>query len=102
MAKRRTSRVIQFRNYREPTVTQGPDAPIPETRQDVLFRIIEQLDAKGPFRKDFSNGEFTSSSLALAYSFADCLKIQVLECPGYTIHKDPVLGIFWRRGGCWD
>lgn len=88
--------------YREPTVTRGPDMPIPETRPDVLKGMLDRLDREGAFLKRYSNGEFTSSSLAIARTEHECKRVQVLECPGYTVHFDAANNVFWRRGGCWD
>lgn len=102
MARRKAARfgwAGGSRGYREPEVKRGEDLLIPETRQEVLSRIIEKLDKDDPFLQQYSNGEFTSSSLTVAYSFEECKKVRVLETPGYTVHKDPILGIFWRRCG---
>jgi len=75
---------------------------IPETRKDVLKKIVAKLDKDGPFLQHYSNGEFTTSSLAIAKTFDECARVQVLECPGYTVHYDEILDLFWRRGGCFD
>jgi hypothetical protein len=83
-------------------VKAGPDMPIPENRPDVLKKINARLDEKGAFLQQYSNGEFTSSSLAIGRTFDECRSVQVLECAGYTIHHDPVLDIYWRKGGCFD
>lgn len=88
--------------YREPSVTQGPDQPIPETRPEVLEKIVERLTTEGAHLQRYSNGEFTVSSLAVGLTFEDCKGVQVLETPGYTVHYDKALGIYWRQGGCWD
>lgn len=89
-------------NYREPVVTRGEDKPIPEDRQEILEKIDRRLDTEGAHLQRYSNGEFTSSSLAVGRTFEDCVSVQVLETPGYTIHYDACLNLFWRRGGCFD
>jgi hypothetical protein len=88
-------------SYREPAVTRGPDKAIPETRQPVLAKILEKLE-KGPFLQQYSNGEFTSSSIAVGLTLEACKGVRVLECAGYTVHYDPVLELFWRHGGSFD
>lgn len=88
--------------YREPTVTLGEPKPMPEKRQDVIDRMLSRLAEQGPFLMQFSNGEFVSSSIALARTFEECAKVRVLEAPGYTVHHDEKLGVFWRRGGSFD
>ncbi len=90
------------RPYREPSVTQGPDQPIPETRPEVLEKIVERLTTEGAHLQRYSNGEITTSSLAVGLTFEDCKGVQVLETPGYTVHFDRALGVYWRQGGCWD
>lgn len=89
-------------SYREPAVTLGTPMPIPEVRSEVLQKIDERLDTKGPFLQEYSNGEFTSSSLAVARTFDECKAVRTLDGAGYTIHHDAVLNIYWRKGGCWD
>lgn len=88
--------------YREPPVTRGADAPLPESRHDVRARLLARLDREGAFRQDYSNGEFTSSSLVVARTMEDALRVAVLEAPGYTVHFDAVNNVFWRRGGSFD
>lgn len=87
--------------YREPAVTLGEPKPMPEARPEVVAMIVERLE-KGAFLQQYSNGEFTSSSIAVARSFEKCKNVQVLECAGYTVHHDVTLAIFWRRGGSFD
>jgi hypothetical protein len=83
-------------------VTAGSDQGIPESRPDVLKKIQERLDAEGSFRQNYSNGEFISSSIAVSRTFEGCKSVQVLECPGYTIHHDVEHDLYWRRAGCFD
>jgi len=85
-----------------PTVVRGADKPIPETRPEILERMVERLTTKGAYLHRYSNGEFTSSSLALGLTLEDCRGVQVLETPGTTIHFDWALGVFWRHGGSFD
>ena len=87
-------------DYRQ--VKAGPDEPIPEDRPDVVDKIKARLDKDGSFLQHYSNGEFTSSSVAFSRTYEGCKSVQVLECPGYTIHHDTALDIYWRRGGCFD
>ena len=105
MASRKRGQVFMGRGhgfgYREPAVTRGEDKPIPENRPEVLQKILAKLQ-EGPFLQQYSNGEFTSSSIAVAKTFEECKNVRVLETPGYTVHFDPVNNLFWRRGGCFD
>lgn len=78
------------------------DLPIPESRPDVLKKIQERLDAEGSFRQNYSNGEFISSSIAVSRTFEGYRGVEVLECPGYTIHHDVEHNLYWRRAGCFD
>lgn len=87
-------------DYRQ--VKAGPDMLIPEARTEILKSIQERLDREGSFLQRYSNGEFTSSSIAVSRTFDGCKSVQVLECPGYTIHHDVEHNLFWRRGGCFD
>lgn len=87
-------------DYRQ--VKAGPDEPIPETRPDVLTHIKDRLEKEGSFLMQYSNGEFTSSSLAISKTYEGCKSVQVLETPGYTIHHDVANDLYWRRGGCFD
>jgi hypothetical protein len=93
---------ISTRDWDYRQVKAGPDMPIPESRPDVLKKIQERLDAEGSFRQNYSNGEFISSSIAVSRTFEGCKSVQVLECPGYTIHFDSAQNLYWRRGGCFD
>ena len=102
VSRRASARGGLGRPYREPEVVQGPDAPIPEERPDVLEKILNRLTTEGAHLQQYSNGEFTTSSLAVGLTFDDCKGVQVLETPGYTVHYDKALGLFWRQGGCWD
>lgn len=88
-------------NWR-PTVTKGHDLPIPESRPDVLQKILKRLDKEGPFLQRYSNGEFITSSIAVARTLEECKKVQVLDCAGHVIHYDPVNKLFWRHGGSFD
>ena len=87
-------------DYRQ--LKAGPDMPIPEDRPEILEKIQARLDKDGSFLQQYSNGEFTSSSLAISRTFDGCRGVHVLECPGYTIHFDAAQNLWWRRGGCFD
>lgn len=90
------------RGFREPAVTRGEDKPVPERRPEILTKIVKKLDDAGPFLQQYSNGEFTSNSLAVARTLEECKAVRVLESPGYQVHYDPVNNLFWRHGGCFD
>lgn len=100
------SRVFWSGSRRDPwdcrQVKAGPDQAIPETRPEMLKKIQERLDSDGSFLQRYSNGEFTSSSIAVSRTFDGCRSVEVLETPGYTIHFDKEQNLFWRRGGCFD
>lgn len=87
--------------WREPAVTRGPNMPLPESRPEIVAKILARLE-NGPFLQQYSNGEFTSSSIAVGRTLEACKGVRVLECAGYTVHYDEKLDLFWRRGGSFD
>jgi len=92
-----------FGSYREPEVTLGAPQVIPEKRPNVLEKILKRLEEKPEgFRFDYSNGEFTSSSLCIAKTFEDCKNVRTLDTNSYTVHHDEANNLFWRHGGCFD
>ena len=105
----RTSRRAIVPSRREPYVVprvrDGGELALPESRPDVITRILQRLDeaSGGPTRQDYSNGEFVSSSLILGRTLAQVADRRMdLEAAGHTAHWDPKLGLWWRRGGSWD
>lgn len=91
-----------MRGYREPEVTLGEPKPLPETRPEIVAKIVARLDATGPFRQNYSNGEFITSSLAIARTFEEAKAVQALDTSSYTVHYDENLKIYWRRTGSFD
>ena len=89
--------------WREPEVKLGEPKPIPESRPEVLAKILAKLEAQPEgFRQDYSNGEFISSSLCIAKTFEACKKVRTLDTNSYTVHHDEKNGLFWRHGGFFD
>ena len=86
-----------------PTVTLGPEAPIPEKRSATLAKIKARLvECPGGFRFSYSNGEFITSSLCIAKTFEDCKAVRTLDTNSYVVHYDPATELFWRHGGFFD
>lgn len=94
------------RGYRPPPVTSGGEGQIPETRPEVLEKIrarIETTTYGEAFRQDYSNGEFTVSSLIIGRTFDAVKDAELeLEVSGRVAYFDLKLGVWWRQGGSFD
>lgn len=92
--------------WTRPRVRNGGESPLPEKREDVRARMLERLTTPGAaaaIRQDFSNGEFTVSSLIIGESFEAVANRGLdLEVPGDEAFHDTELGVWWRRGGSFD
>lgn len=93
-------------NALNPSVTDGGQRSLPESREDIVSKIMDQLTASGAkpaIRQEYSNGEFISSSLIVGTSFA-AVADRALDLDGaqHVAFFDSDLGLWWRRGGCFD
>jgi len=114
-------RNVNWRTYNT-TVTRGEDAPLPEKREAILEKILtrlslaenahekEKLDRNLPplhtnpaIRQDYSNGEFTSSSIIVSRTEKGAMRKDLeLEVAERTVHFDAQLKLWWRQGGSFD
>lgn len=88
--------------WREVEVTLGEPKPLPESRPEIISKIIDRLNRDGPFRQQYSNGEFVTSSLAIARTFEEAKAVPTLDTSSYTVHYDAALNVYWRRTGSFD
>lgn len=95
------------RGFSQPHVVLGPDKPIPETRAEILERMVDAVtdpgNASQAYRQNFSNGEFISRSLIVGATFGAAANRGLdLDGAGHVVHRDPGTGLFWRTGGSFD
>ncbi len=89
-------------------VTRGGEKPLPESRPDVVKKMLDRLAqeeqaGRKAFRQEFSNGEFTASSLIIGREFTAVANRRMdLECASNEAFYDPKLAIYWRQGGSFD
>lgn len=96
---------VPDKNYRPPDITKGTPKAIPETRKDVVKKILKRVkDAKGKsIRFDYSNGEFITSSLVVGPTFNSVTDRSIDLDTSYDIaHRDSKLKVWWRHGGFSD
>lgn len=95
-----------LRTLRLPKVQMGGKDKLPESRSEVIFKILDRLTGAGApeaIRQEYSNGEFITSSLIIGTTLAAVSdRKHDLDGAGHTAYFDPDLGLWWRRGGCFD